>query len=284
MALDTRNHFDRLPAELFSMVTEQSGLSVSSLAALALTSRRSYKMTIPIVYKKHVQEEFGSAIYWAIQNEQYSTLDRLIEHGVDINLDLGEDEDHISEWTALHYAICNGHGSTAKLLLARGASTRDVGGGGVTALHTAARQGMESIIDHLIDNKLVDINAGDVDGITALHVSYRAGNFSIVDNLLDSGADINLAFYSPDTGEGPWTIFAMACSEDRLDKALEYLRRGADPGFVIDANSGVWSAMRLIYAHRESRSPDPTFSEQQLRLTLEQEIFKAKGAKPPALL
>lgn len=61
MARNTRNNLDRLPAELFSMVTEQSGLSVSSLAAVALTSRRYYEMTIPTVYKKHVQEDSGVA-------------------------------------------------------------------------------------------------------------------------------------------------------------------------------------------------------------------------------
>lgn len=300
-------------------------------------------------------------VYWAIQNEQYNTLDRLIEHGVDINLNQGrthyddnyantqpyvqapegscftplvwaaslgldhmveylldrgadiqgfgsdlcncsdqffharrqlpacprfkEDDGFLPKWTSLHYAICKGHESTAKLLLARGASTTCIGDGGATALHAVARWGMGSITDHLIENKLVDIDAQDGDGVTALHVAYVAGNFSLVDKLLDHGADINLDFYCCDGEEGLWTIFLMACSEDRLDKALEYLRKGADPGFVFEDGCGEkWTAMRLIYGPRGSRSATPTYSEQQLKFTLEQEIFRSSGGKPPVLL
>lgn len=188
-----------------------------------------------------------------------------------------------SWWTPLHYAICKGHISTTKLLIARGADV-DVSGLGSTALHVATRWGQESIIDHLLDNKLVDINAVDVDGATALHIAYVVGNFQLVDKYLDRGADINLAYRCQDQDDGPWTIFAMACAQHRLDKALKYLKRGADPGFILTCSQfgEQWTAMRLIYDDPDSRSAPPTSSTMRKRLMLEQAIFEASGGKPPS--
>lgn len=61
VASNTGNHLDRLPAELFSLVTEQRNLSVRDLISLALTCRRCYEWSIPTAYKKHVKEEHGIA-------------------------------------------------------------------------------------------------------------------------------------------------------------------------------------------------------------------------------
>lgn len=315
-------------------------------------------------------------VYWAVQNEQYDTLERLIENGVDIDLaqdqsktdeksyenplwepesfferfkntraymevsawssftplawaaslgldnmvqclldhganiehpcsylcycqdqllegpldfpscpsflEIDEDEHCVffpewSPWTPLHYAICKGHESTTKLLIARGASVKHLAldSRGVTALHVATRWGKENIIDYLLENKLVNINASASRSrdITPLHIAYVAKIFSLVDKYLDLGADINIAF----TG---WGIFAMACGEGRFDKALQYLQRGADPGFVLEESCPrePWTAMRFIYEDRETQS---AYSMHD-RLALEQEIFKASGGKPPA--
>lgn len=322
-------------------------------------------------------------VYWAVKNEQYDTLERLIENGVDIDLaqdkihEEGEEEiddepesffkrfeniracievselssftplalaaslglddmvrcllDHGADteyacmylcgcsaslldvpfdfpscpyfmdhweinddsfWTPLHYAICNGHEATTKLLIARGASVQRLtslgqgwGSKNVTALHVATRWGREGIIHHLLDNDLVDINASNYNGATALHIAYVAENFSLVDKYLELGADINLEFKGragvPKRG---WNIFAMACGEDRLDKALQYLQRGADPRFVIDTPfyHEPWTAMRFIYEDRDTRSEQPTLAEMRERVNLEQEILKVICGKPPA--
>lgn len=203
-----------------------------------------------------------------------------------------DDMDEYSTWTPLHYAICNDHESTTKLLIARGASVQRLtslseawGSKNVTALHVATRWGRESIINHLLDNDLVDINERSYTGATALHIAYVAENFSLVDKYLELGADINLEFKGRDgVPNSGWNIFAMACGEDRLDKALQYLQRGADPRFVIDSPfyREPWTAMRFIYEDRDTRSAQPTLAEVRGRVNLEQEILKVICGKPPA--
>lgn len=182
-------------------------------------------------------------------------------------------DDSVSWWTPLHYAICNQHTSTAELLLKRGANSRDVGEH-VTALHVATRWELEETIDYLLDNDLVDINAQNRNGVAALHMAYVADRDDLVDDYLDRGADINLAYFDQ---SGPWTIFAMACADMLFERALQYLRIGADPHFVVDEDDDdSWTVMRFIWACRDSC--DYPIEEIQARVTLEQEIIAGDSA------
>ena len=80
-------------------------------------------------------------------------------------------------WTPLHIAICQGHASTAKILIEQGASLsvcKPESGGQTTALHTAAMCNNAEVIRYLVQNKLVDINAFDSRGFTPLVSAARA--------------------------------------------------------------------------------------------------------------
>lgn len=180
--------------------------------------------------------------------------------------------DH-SSWTPLHLAICRRHASTAKLLIERGASAVAVGGG-QTALHTATGAGSQQVIDYLLDKNLVDINAQDAYGLTPLHVAYATTRYRAVDKFLDRGADINLGYTD---ASGPWTIFSMALAEGDFDRALKYLRRGADPDIVPKSrdHGDTWTAMRFIYGSRCSKVPDP-LPDDDTRVLLEREVI-ARG-------
>lgn len=188
--------------------------------------------------------------------------------------------DFIPEWKPLHYALCNEHESTARLLIERGADANKVGAWyGVTALHIATRWELDVTIDYLLDNARVDINAQDSNGVTALHMAQVAGRDDLVDEYLDQGADINLAYSDR---SGPWTIFSMACAAGDYERALEYLKRGADPHFVLkdELEEDPWTVMRLIY-WRTGDAYEYPMSLADERMELEREII-ARGKGGPA--
>ncbi|KAI7784156.1 hypothetical protein LA080_010468 [Diaporthe eres] len=375
------SRLERLPDELLLGISEQPSLSVRDLVSLARASRPYSEIAISAAYKLHIKNEFGIAIYWAIEKGQYGTLKRLIDNGADVsmlnengdlldvdeilakhndlhhiwkhmNIDLvyqprfsplavaayhgrdsmvallldngadptGEstqlcgccnlllrcaenlpdcptfwelsdrDDDgsyrpmeayiHDSWWSPLHYAICRQHVSTAKLLLERGASARYVGRDGVTALHVATRWDAREIIDHLLDNNLVDINLQSERGVTALHLAYMGGEYDLVDDYLNNhGADTNLAY---DDESGPWNIFSMACADGDFVRALEYLKKGADPQLVVVGDDGrdAWTVMRFIYGSSDNEVPSP-LRKDDVRIELEQEII-ARGRQETA--
>ncbi|KAK7709786.1 hypothetical protein SLS64_006027 [Diaporthe eres] len=370
---------NRLPDELLLDIIEQSCLSVRDLISLARTSRHNYNVAISPAYEAHVRNELGLAIYWAIEEGQYGTLERLIESGVDVDmldddgkpvqientlvdnhldyywrnvvvsygsrysplalaayhgqdsmvellLDNGadieldsahlcdccnllvrcaaslpdrpgfwEDSDreygaghlaweeavHDSWWTPLHYAICHKNVSTAKLLLDRGASGDYVGYGRASALHVATRWGVQEVIDYLLEKNLVEIDRQSTDGVTALHLAYIGGNYDLVDKFLDEyGADINLTYTDE---SGPWSIFAMASADGEFDRALQYLRKGADPNFVIEGedDQGAWTVMRFIYGSPNNECPSPLHGD-DVRIQLEQEIIAGDREETPS--
>lgn len=189
-------------------------------------------------------------------------------------------------WTPLHFALCRGHESTAMLLLDRGASpqvTCPCEEGPWNALHTATRLNQRRIIDHLLDNKLVNINEGGFEGLTPLLIAFYEEHYSLVDLYIDRGADINAVWHSIDGG---WTIFAMACLREDFHRASDLLRRGADPDFVLREQEygSEWTALGLIYGNlfgeflRPSASVclDSSVSETYERRMLEQEIIQVK--------
>lgn len=161
------------------------------------------------------------------------------------------DDESENCWTPLHVALCRGHESTAMILLSRGANpqvTCPCGQGPWNALHTATRLNQRSIIDYLLDNKLVNINEGGFERLTPLLIAFYEEHYSLVDMYIDRGADINAVWH---TDDGDWTILAMACLRDEFDRASDLLRRGADPDFVLrDDEYGIeWTALGFIYGN-----------------------------------
>ncbi|KAG8160966.1 hypothetical protein KVR01_009230 [Diaporthe batatas] len=184
------------------------------------------------------------------------------------------------EWIPLHYAICKGHASTAKLLLARGADAEDVGGG-VPALFVATRFGRNEIVDYLIANSAADINAEGVTGLTALHVAFAARKFDLVDKYLEQGADIDSSCYG---SNGPWTIFLMACAEGFFERALQYLQKGANARLIIEefvrgSVVGQFTALRLIWQHKMD-ADDVRSGRLASAMALEKEIIARSKTDP----
>lgn len=247
-----------------------------------------------------------SPLAWAASLGRASMVDYLLDHDADIELHSGglcncsdeflccpHDLPKIPEfqmthptswgfvwWTPLHYAICNRNPSTAQLLLQRGANALNVIDDNsshheVTALHIATRWGLHDTINYLLDKDLVDLRAHTIYGVTVLHLAYLACDYDLVNKFLDRGADINQAYVDQ---TGPWTIFSMACAERSFDRALEYLRRGADPHFVLGngyEDGDDYTVMRLIYSGFDLDTDD---LDQMMEL--EREIIAGGGPSP----
>ena len=94
-------------------------------------------------------------------------------------------------------------------------------GKGRTALHNAAENGQEFIVEFLL-NREANIEAQDSDGMTALHLSSREGYGDNVRLLLDRGADIQA------TGQYGRTAVHCSAEAGHRDTVQLLLDRGAE--------------------------------------------------------
>ncbi|KAK2609848.1 hypothetical protein N8I77_003325 [Diaporthe amygdali] len=142
-ARDPGSHLDRLPDELLLQITEQEWcLSVRDLISLACTSRRYYRIAIPVAYKAHVKDEHGVAIYWAIENEEFGTLKRLVESGVDVNV---LDENGLLWGTDVLFNIHDYYYNIQN-------DVHPPSGAHFSPLACAASHGQDSVVEYLLDH------------------------------------------------------------------------------------------------------------------------------------
>eukprot|EP00759_Apiculatamorpha_spiralis_P021908 PhF_6_TR26374/c0_g1_i1/m.38023/K15503/ANKRD44; serine/threonine-protein phosphatase 6 regulatory ankyrin repeat subunit B len=91
--------------------------------------------------------------------------------------------------TALHWALQRGHGRLTLVLLSHGARA-DIGDTkfGVSALHLAAAANDDGILQHILNDKRLDVNVPDVEQRTPLAVACMKGAANAVTALLAHGA------------------------------------------------------------------------------------------------
>ena len=113
--------------------------------------------------------------------------------------------------TALHYAAENGHSNIVTLLLAHGADSSLVDGGGRTPIFLAT----EAIEPHCFLSLLrqgCDIGAKDLEGYTIIHHASKNGNIVAL-RALKEHLEISDASGCPNTVEGPTTpLSAEPCT------------------------------------------------------------------------
>lgn len=128
-------------------------------------------------------------------------------------------------WNPLHFAICRGHKAVVRLLLSAGASvetmpqsskisieslaipgftanlegalvsirkTRECASRGVTALHTAAQLGLESLTTYLVQHREMDINQEDSQGWTPIFDAMLSPEAGMIRHVVSLGAEKNL--------------------------------------------------------------------------------------------
>lgn len=248
MVSEARDHFGRLPTELLILVIEDPSLSTGDLAALAVTCRKSYTTTNPILYQRHLKENGGQAckpylpftigysdiclpwltriesVMWAVSLKRFTTIRRFLENGADINDDkmyraYVEEEESIGPWNVVF--------DWDPLSL-------------FTPLALAAALGHDSMVAFLLDHG-ADIEkpgkglcmCADGENIVELNVPPMkgGGGYDDTEYIMD---DENGLLYTP-------LHFALCRGHEST--AILLLERGANPQETCSCSAGPWNAL-----------------------------------------
>lgn len=125
--------------------------------------------------------EGGTALHFAIKNNQIDCFHFLIEQGANVDINVHE------VGTPLHIAASNNQVTCMELLLKAGADPNDVilNDGwefDETPLHIAARNGYELCVKLLLDYN-ANMNIENCDGFLAIELAIRSNQTNIIDIL-----------------------------------------------------------------------------------------------------
>ncbi|KAK0373215.1 ankyrin repeat protein [Colletotrichum limetticola] len=144
----------------------------------------------------------------------------LLEQGVDVD---GAPDFQLR--TPLFIALMKKDASLSLSLLRRGANLES-SSFGINALHQAAAAGLKEVVSFLVEERGMDINAGDRNGDTPLiHSLLSTAPADIISHLKRHHADVN----KPTTIEA-WHVspLSLACEEGLFGVAQSLLGAGAD--------------------------------------------------------
>ncbi len=150
-----------------------------------------------------------------------------VQQGIDGGIDIHA-SDPSDGMTALHLAAHDGRNKVVELLLANKALVDIRDGQGHTPLLMAAYNGHTDVV-RMLYKKGAEIDARDGQGKTPLIHAASGPYAETVEFLLDSGADINAV----DDGEG-FTSLMTAAALGEKDVVQLLLKRGADKSIADD--------------------------------------------------
>lgn len=157
----------------------------------------------------------------AAQANDAAQVRTLLQGGADVN---APQPDGL---TALHWAALNDSQEIVDVLLYAGASLEPLTRvGGYTPLHLAARSGHASIVRLLLERG-AEVDPWTSTGVTALHFAAQANDAESIRALVTHGADIN----APD-GFQSRTPLVFAASDNATAAVRTLLELGADPSIT----------------------------------------------------
>jgi ankyrin repeat protein len=151
----------RVPTELLLVIAEN--LSQTDLNYLARASRYFYVQLNALLYKRAVTEEGHeakqSALDFALLHGRESTVDRLLESGLDLESPIIGRNWIAERWyiwsedppTPLLAAVAQGAELAVRMLISKGANVNASKEEGETPLHAAARWGFDGLIQPLVE-------------------------------------------------------------------------------------------------------------------------------------
>jgi ankyrin repeat protein len=153
----------------------------------------------------------GTALMFAAIRGDIETQTALIDAGADVNAVGGFD------WTALMVASVKGHVAAVRQLLSSGAdpNLRDIYGW--TPLMRAVYEEREQVVQVLLEQAEVNLNAKNDQGATALHLAAAKGNEALTRSLLLAGADPSMGDRKGRTPEN----MAVAAGHENTAKLLK---------------------------------------------------------------
>jgi ankyrin repeat protein len=153
---------------------------------------------------------FGTAMNAAAAKADLESIELLLEHGADINLNYGQ-----LWWSPLQSASLQAHVDVVKLFLTKGAKVNDRGGTFGTALQSASYGSYENIVNMLIKAS-ADVNSDIPTGRHScpLQAAAVSGKQGVVRALLDHGAKSKFGY--------TWPISHLSASRHTLLPHRDY--------------------------------------------------------------
>ncbi|KAG8157806.1 hypothetical protein KVR01_012468 [Diaporthe batatas] len=224
MASEAPDHLSRLPAELLCLVVENGSLSTGDLAALAATCRRCYILANPILYQKHLKENAGIALIWAVERGRFGTITRLLENGADINDDgmfwaYVEQKETLDAWNVVF--------DWNPLSI-------------FTPLALAAALGSDNMVTFLLDHG-ADVEQPGKGLCTCANGENCVGlNFP---PLSCNGGAEDESYIMDLESEFAWAPLHLALCRGHQSTAILLMERGADPRGTCPGEAGPWNAL-----------------------------------------
>jgi len=128
-------------------------------------------------------ENGGTALMFAAIRGDVETQRTLLDAGADVNAIGGFD------WTALMVASVKGHVPAVRQLLAGGADPNIADIYGWTPLMRAVYEGRDQVVQALLEQADIALNAANDHGATALHLAAITGDEELARALLLAGAN-----------------------------------------------------------------------------------------------
>lgn len=250
----------------------------------------------------HAKYDGASLLHVSAMNGRVSTVNYLLNHGVDVHADDGEfggaivvaaasPQSNEAEaiinllikrgayvgskdgcgMSALHFAARNGVIEVIKLLLDAKADVNDKSNFGQTPLHLASVYGQRDAVGLLL-SRGADIRETDKDGWTALHSAAYNGHESIVESLLQEGALVDAQAEDGSTAlhwaalEGNTNVIQILL---RHEADIRSLTSGAGSSLQLAVRGGHESAVRLLLDHRADFTHQDDFEYTALHVAVQ---------------
>ena len=199
--------------------TDNEGTTCLMLASICgHTETVRYLVGLPDVEVNHGENDCFTALHFAVQEGHRDVVEVLIDAGADIDARTSEAS------TPLHYACGDGKLAIVKVLVRAGADLCATKNTGATCLILATNFGHTEIVRYLVGLPEVDVNAGNNHSCTSLHFAVMNNDGShpeIVPVLIDAGADIEAKYGN---GRSPLLV---ACVLGKLDAVKMLVEAGA---------------------------------------------------------
>lgn len=206
------------PRELWRRGTELTLNSISELAKKADDTVRGNTTPLSPEIDGYGNAKSETPLHVAATCGHDAVVDALISAGEDYNAKTE------GGWTPLHNAVWFGHLSVVKRLIEAGADNLAITKEQLTALHCAVKNNQPAMVEMLLQQPGIPIEAQDQYGLTAFHMACKCDNVTIMEILLDYGASIEARMRQG------WTPLIWACVYGRFKVAQTLLKRGADLG------------------------------------------------------
>lgn len=188
------------------------GIVLAAAIAIALLSQNGQHADASACFSDAGQRSMAAAML----EGNVERMRELAQQGVDLNAPGTED------MTLLQWEMLRNGRTGFRELLRLGADPNQLGHGGETPLHTAARYQPVFYLEHLLDNG-GDADAPDAIGRSPLFSALRTQRQRNIDLLLDRGADLDHA------DRNGMTPLLLAAAVRDFGNVLRLLQSGADP-------------------------------------------------------